>query len=382
MASYSSGSHSLDMTAIGLSNFGGGTVTASSATEIDVTGAGGFVYKLIGSGFTTFDSNGFPTDGTVTGFDIGHGGGTAAAFAGLSMDAATFMGFVSGDDLSGFETSALSGNDHIKGYIGNDVLVGEAGNDIFNLAGGGNDAVSGGDGKDVFDFAGTFNGLDTVQGGDGNDRIVLDGDYSAGVTLGATTISGVETIVLTQGHSYDLVMNDANVAAGEAMGIKAQTLGASDTVTFDASAETDGSYHVSAGAGDDRLIGGSGNDVLSSGGGDDILDISHGGHDLAVGGDGNDTILAGGAFTRFDRVNGGAGGDTLNFNGDYSTLVKIAPTQLTSVETLSFATGHDYNIAFTPNNGTDIGLVDGSALGAGDACTSRWMRGTTATSRP
>ena len=68
MAKLIVGSRPFDMTAWDLSDIATGTVTASSATEVDVTGSGGrFVYQITGTGFTTFDTNGFPTDGTVTG---------------------------------------------------------------------------------------------------------------------------------------------------------------------------------------------------------------------------------------------------------------------------------------------------------------------------
>ena len=55
---------------------------------------------------------------------------------------------------------------------------------------------------------------DTVDGGSGADTLNLNGDYGAGLTLGATTLANVENIVLAWGHSYNLTTNDGNVAAG------------------------------------------------------------------------------------------------------------------------------------------------------------------------
>src|ERR1700689_4913945 len=235
---FDTGAQTVDMTAIDLADFGGGTVTASSSTEIDVTGAGGvLLYKLIGTGFTTFDTNGFPTDGTVSEFDFGNGHGKDAGFTGLSMSAATFMGYVSDNDIAGFETTALSGNDHLIGYHGNDVLVGEAGNDNFNLSKGGNDTAQGGAGNDYFEVGAALTPADSIDGGAGNDKVALNGDYSAGVTLGASTITNVEAVVLAAGHNYVLVGNDGNVASGATMTINGEGLGAGNFVNFDGSAE-------------------------------------------------------------------------------------------------------------------------------------------------
>ncbi len=282
---FNTGALTVDMTAIDLSDFGGGTVTVSGATEVDVTGAGGvLLYKLIGTGFTTFDTNGFPTDGTVTAFDFGHATGAPASFTGLSMSATTFMGFVSGNDIAGFETAALSSNDHLIGYHGNDVLIGEAGNDNFNLSKGGNDTAEGGDGNDYFELGAALTAADSIDGGTGNDKVALNGDYSAGVTLGATTLTSVESIALSKGHSYNLAMNDGNVASGGVLSINAEQLRSSDTLTFDGSAETDGVYHITPGAGDDVVTGGAGadtfimskggNDAVNGGGGDDYIQFS------------------------------------------------------------------------------------------------------------
>ncbi|HEY1604033.1 MAG TPA: M10 family metallopeptidase C-terminal domain-containing protein, partial [Allosphingosinicella sp.] len=54
-----------------------------------------------------------------------------------------------------------------------------------------------------------------------------------------------------------------------------------ETLTFDASAEMDGTYRIIGGAGNDTLIGGHGNDSLSGGAGADTL----------TGGAGNDVFL-------------------------------------------------------------------------------------------
>jgi hypothetical protein len=324
------------MTTIDLADFGTGTVTASNSTEIDVTGAGGvLLYKLIGTGFTTFDTNGFPTDGTVTAFDFGHSTGQAASFTGLSMSATTFMNYVSDNDITGFETTALSGNDHLIGYHGNDVLVGEAGNDNFNLSKGGNDTAQGGAGNDYFELGAALTAADSIDGGTGSDKVALNGDYSGGVTFGAATVTNVEAIVLAAGHNYLLTANDGNVASGATMTINGEALGAGNFVNFDGSAETNGTYHLEGGAGNDTLTGG----ALA-----DTFILNKGGNDTVNGGAGDDYIQFGTSFTAADTVNGGAGNDRIVLEGNYAAGVTMGATALTSVEAIVMDAGFSYKI--------------------------------------
>src|SRR5439155_1510552 len=70
------------------------------------------------------------------------------------------------------------------------------------------------------------------------------------------------------GYSYDLTMNDGNVAAGHNLIISANTLkaaggtlAADETLTFNGSAETNGTFTIYSGAGADHIIGGAGADL-------------------------------------------------------------------------------------------------------------------------
>ena len=86
---------------------------------------------------------------------------------------------------------------------------------------------------------------DTVDGGAGtNDQIGLQGDYTGGnaLTLGANTITNIEAIVVLPGFSYDITTNDGNVAAGGLLKVQATQLAAGQSLTFNGSAETDGSF--------------------------------------------------------------------------------------------------------------------------------------------
>ena len=135
----------------------------------------------------------------------------------------------------------LDGKFSFTGGAGNDVLTGGSGADFFALSGGGNDIANGGNGvgNDTFNFGAAFTASDQVNGGAGTDTLTLNGDYSAGVTLAANTMVGVETIGLSAGHSYKLTTDDANVASGQT---SARALGIDDGWERDRGTGTPGRY--------------------------------------------------------------------------------------------------------------------------------------------
>jgi hypothetical protein len=164
------------------------------------------------------------------------------------------------------------------------------------FAGKATDDLTGGAGNDGFLFRGTGNwsSSDKVDGGAGNDQIGLRGDYSGAraITFGADQIAGIETIAILSGNdpkfgsavgdlSYQITTHDGNVAAGARMTIDATSLRAGERLNFDGSAETDGSFRIFGGRGNDVLIGGAGNDIIRGGGAGDTI----------YGGGGNDTFV-------------------------------------------------------------------------------------------
>ncbi len=248
----------------------------------------------------------------------------------------------------------------IRGTDGGDDLVGTSGNDNFALWQGGSDFVDGGGGNDIFRMGAALNAGDNIDGGTGKDAIVLSGDYSAGLVFNADTIINIEVMALAGGHSYNLTLNDGNVAAGERLLVKGGSLGASDQLTFDGSAETDGKFYFVAGAGDDTLTGGAKHDVF---------DLTHGGNDTAHGGGGNDTFYLGAAFTAADQRDGGTGDDTLALNGTYN--LTLGATTFTHIDTLRLDAGHNYSLTTDDNNvaSGDTLTVDFSALTGGSSFT-------------
>lgn len=163
---------------------------------------------------------------------------------------------------------------------GNDILRGGAQSDHLAGLNGGTDKLYGNGGDDRFQMSDKLDPLDHIDGGAGSDETDLGGDYSAGLKFAASTMVNVETLFLNGGNSYKLTMNDGNVAAGQHLSLLGDLLTAGDTLIANAAAETDGSYYIGGGAGDDVLIGGqagntfygnAGKDKMTAGAGSDMF---------------------------------------------------------------------------------------------------------------
>jgi Ca2+-binding RTX toxin-like protein len=275
----------------------------------------------------------------------------------------SYTGIAVFDDVAGggtltFDATALQSGD----AFGLDASAST--NAIVLNAGDGSYAVTGSAQNDTFNMGATFTVADQIDGGDGTDTVNLDGDYTGGNALvfTPTTMTNVEYLVLAGGHSYDMTTDDANVTSGATLTVDASTLGAADTLTFDGSAETDGSFD---------LIGGAGDDVLTGGAGNDGFNLTQGGNDTAHGGAGNDTFSFGAAFTAADTVDGGANSDTISLNGDYSAGLTLGATTITSIENIVVQGGHDYNLTTDDANvasGATLNVI-ATSLGTGDTLT-------------
>jgi Ca2+-binding RTX toxin-like protein len=275
---------------------GGQNVVNNSGT-IDGTNYG-IIAITPGAGLTdTIDNSGTIRSGSNGAAISAANEGTGSLYISNSGHIVGEVGLGDGNDVYdgtlGSVTGSVfgeGGNDELLGGAGSDFLDGGTGSDVVN-GGGGNDTllaegtqaiIDGGDGNDEIAMQSFLNASDQIDGGAGKDILILNGDYSAGLVMGADTVTNVEKMVLEPGFSYTLTMDDNNVAAGQQMTVDASKLTSSNTLKFDGSAETDGRYVVDGGAGNDYITGSAGNDILTGGGGDNRF----------TGGAGEDKIIA------------------------------------------------------------------------------------------
>jgi glucose/arabinose dehydrogenase len=201
---------------------------------------------------------------------------------------------------------------------------------LFDYSDGGDDVAIGGTGDDGFYFGAAFTAADQVDGGAGAlDQVGLQGDYSAGLTLGAKSLVNIEQLVLLPGsdarfgdnsgalYSYHLTTVDENVAGGDELIVTFNTLRQGESVTFDGAAETNGSFLTFGGQGMDQITGGQGDDGFFFG-----IDKR---------------------FGEFDAVDGQGGTDQLGLQGVYTgeSRILFGDLQLKSIEFIVALTGGD-----------------------------------------
>jgi Ca2+-binding RTX toxin-like protein len=196
--------------------------------------------------------------------------------------------------------------------LNNIIKMGAAG-DLVVLDGGGDDSVQSGGGNDFLYYGNAFTVADGNDGGAGMDTVGLLGNYH--LTLGEKSLVNIEKLSVYSsgtpegpGNSYNLTTIDANVGAGKRLMVVGQSLGASETLHFNGSAEKDGSFNLRGGKGADTLIGGAGADLLVGGRGADTL----------TGGAGTDTFeylsVADSTRTVQDRILDFAKGDKIKLS--------------------------------------------------------------------
>jgi serralysin len=161
-----------------------------------------------------------------------------------------------------------------------DTVDGGRGNDTFT-ANADADTMNGFGGDDTFIMGAHFQAADRLNGDSGTDnKLQLNGDYSTSVHFTDETLKNVQDIVVAAGHNYSLIPANSSVAAGTTMTVDATALGSSNTLFFHGSKETQGSFLLKGGAGNDSLVGGSladtfvgglGADTMTGGGGADVF---------------------------------------------------------------------------------------------------------------
>jgi Ca2+-binding RTX toxin-like protein len=239
------------------------------------------------------------------------------------------------------------------GTSGNNALTGTAGADTFDISQGGNDTVKGLGGDDYIYAGGALTAADKINGGSGSDTLELNGNYAKNLTLQASTITNVEKLILDAGHNYNLTMNDGNAAAGATVAVDASALGVHNFLTFDGTSETNGTYAV---------IGGHGNDVIS---GALQVDISEGGNDV-VNCLAGTIVTAGAALTSDDQIIG-QGKATIELNGDYD-LVFNASTATNVSRILLGAANYDLTLNDATASASGL-IINGASLGLSNTLT-------------
>jgi predicted extracellular nuclease len=248
-----------------------------------------------------------------------------------------------------------------------ETLSGTPGVDVFMLEQGGSDTVYGLGGGDGFYMGGALDAGDYLDGGEGRDELILQGDYSTQLTLGANNLLNTEVLSLLSGgntqfgdsgtnsYSYNLKTVDANVAEGQRLTVDFTNLLVGENVTFDGSAEMDGAFTFGGGKGVDTLIGGSGADLF--------------------------LFRDEGRYGAGDTVNGGAGTDELALRGNYAgaNAIVFQANSMTNVEVLSILSGQstwwgpiagDFSYDLTTHNDNVAAgqrlVVDAGQLTAGE----------------
>jgi Ca2+-binding RTX toxin-like protein len=232
---------------------GDGNDLLTGGSGIDsLDGGVGDDYLYAGSGNDTVD--GGEGDDTIVGGD-GAGndryiGGTgtdtikyASSKAGIVVNLGTGKASSLSRDAAGIGQDTLSGIENVTAGSFGDKLYGNE--DSNSLSGEkGNDLLQGGA------------GIDTLDGGDGEDTA----DYSDKTAAVEVTLNGSsDAIVMVGGIDEDTIKNIENITAGSG----------DDSLIGDVNANK-----INSGAGDDFLSGGSGKDQLDGGSGIDTADYS------------------------------------------------------------------------------------------------------------
>jgi Ca2+-binding RTX toxin-like protein len=234
-----------------------------------------------------------------------------AAGATLTIDAA---GLAANETLTFNGAAELDGRFVVTGGAGMDILTGGAGSDV----------LSGGAGADRLDGGA---GADRLAGGLGNDIYEVD---DAGDVVIENSGEGIDEVRTSLGGRSDY----------------AQMYRLPDHV--------ENLTGTSAGA--QGVYGNALDNIVTMGAGGDLIVMHDGGDDSVFAGGGNDFIHFGNALTAADRIDGGAGYDTVGLIGSYT--LTLSATSLTAVEKFALysngdasgATANNYNMTMHDGN--------------------------------
>jgi hypothetical protein len=296
-----------NMSALDLSTIENGTITTNNSTTLTITATDGTVYTLTGN-FTGGGGATFPTGGTITGWTSSATDGSTVDIASLNLAVKAFDHDLQDNSTSNLLHAMFSGDDHFDA-----------------TAGTGGDILSGYGANDTFDFGSTFGGTDAANGGGGNNTVVLNGDYSNGLTIGAGALTDIQELQLFGDDTYDVTLAAGAVSGVRQMIVDVDRPGAGDALNFNASAEDTGFYFKLGGITDSTVTGGAGNNVFyGAGSGDNTL----------VGGAGNDKFIFGAGFNGTDSINGGGGTNSVILNGNHTSDVTLGANSLVNIQHL------------------------------------------------
>ena len=345
----------------------GANVVLGDHGEVTYTAAGR--YDLARSLEATYGANDSITTGGGNDLIIG-GAATDTIAAGngnnLVIGDHGTLDFVEGDLRSAVSTDfAIGGDDTITTGAGDDFIIGGLGADSLT-AGEGDNVVLGDHGEVVYTVAGEYDlartleatagAADTISAGAGND-LILGGAAGDEVSAGNgnnLVIGDHGTLDFDEGLLRSAISTDFAV-------------GGNDTIT--------------AGAGNDFIIGGLGTDSLTAGEGDNVvlgdhgevfytaagrydlarsLEATYGANDSITTGGGNDLIIGGAATDTIAAGNG----DNLVI-GDHGTL-DFVEGDLRSATSTDFTVGGNDTITAGAGNDFIIGGLGADSLTAGE----------------
>ena len=226
-------------------------IDGTKFTGVAVFGVG--IYSIDLTFTVNPDSDPEPNEGFGLQILSASGGDTIGVDRAFSIvkddDALHYLGTPSSEtlDLSGFT----------KGTVG-------------DISQGGTDKIIGSAFDDTVLYGNTFTSADRFEGGAGFDRVVLQGDYSRGVSTLSTTLKSVEEIDFTGDFNYKLTVGNAAVDAGQTLVINAALSSAYGAIV-NAAAEADGHIFFDGGAGVDNFTGGKLSDIIHGDYGADLL---------------------------------------------------------------------------------------------------------------
>ncbi len=305
---------------------GNDTITAGTGA---VSGVEGVDYLDGGAGDDTFNftySAVVATEGITSADTVKGGAGTDTVK--ITTDAAVlndaiFNNWDSVENLvlsngnNTINVNAIANKNGLKditvGTGDDSVNVGEgfSSNLTINLGAGGNDTVNASLATGLMTVrstAASLSGTDVITGGTNTgDKLVVVADNAVANLNGVTKIENV-FVEANGANGVSITTVNSNLEAGKTLNVDASALtNAAAAFNFVGTAELDGSYSVTGGAGADRILGGAKVDTIIGGAGNDSI----------LGGAGKDVLTGGTGTDRFYIVASDVGADNADTITDF-----------------------------------------------------------------